>query len=78
VSSLGEALVLAVAGIAIGLPASIAAARVIANSIYGVTAKDPATLAASTGAVLLVALLAAWRPARRATNTDPMTALRYE
>jgi predicted permease len=78
VSSLGEALVLAVAGIAIGLPASIAASRVIANSIYGVTAKDPATLAASTGVVLLVALLAAWRPARRATNTDPMTALRYE
>jgi ABC-type lipoprotein release transport system permease subunit len=51
---------------------------VIANSIYGVTVKDPATLAASTGAVLLVALLAAWRPALRATNTDPMTALRYE
>jgi predicted permease len=77
-NSLGEALVLAVAGIAIGLPASIAAARVIANSFYGVTAKDPATLAASTGSVLLVALLAAWRPARRATKTDPMVALRYE
>src|SRR5208283_4837579 len=42
-NTLGEALVLAVAGIAIGLPASIAAARVIANSFYGVTAKDPAT-----------------------------------
>jgi predicted permease len=77
-NSLGEALVLAVAGIAIGLPASIAAARVIANSFYGVTAKDPATLAASIGLVLLVALLAAWRPAHRATKTDPMVALRYE
>jgi predicted permease len=77
-NTLGEALVLAVAGIAIGLPASIAAARVIANSFYGVTAKDPATLAAGTGSVLLVALLAAWRPARRATKTDPMVALRYE
>lgn len=77
-SSLFEALVLAVAGSAIGLPASIATARVIANSIYGVTVRDTLTLAASTGSVLLVALLAVWRPARRATKTDPMVALRYE
>jgi predicted permease len=78
VSSLLEALALAAAGIALGLPASIAAARVIANTIYGVTVKDPATLAASTGLVLLVVLLAAWSPARRAARLDPLVALRYE
>ena len=78
VSSLKEGVVLAFAGVAIGLPLSIVTARVIANALYGVTAKDVVTLAASAASVLLVVLLAAWLPARRAAALDPLVSLRYD
>jgi predicted permease len=75
---LREALLLAGAGLAVGLPAALALTRLIKSQLYGVTPTDPLTLAAGAILLLAVALLAAWLPARRASRVDPMIALRAE
>jgi predicted permease len=75
---LRETLVLVGAGIAIGLPAALLAARFISNSLANVSASDPATLAASTLVLLVVALTAGWIPAHRASHIDPVVVLREE
>jgi predicted permease len=75
---LREALLLTTAGLAIGLPATVALTQLIKNQLYGVTPTDPLTLVAGAVLLLAVALLAAWLPARRATIVDPMVALRAE
>jgi len=77
-SILRDALVLAAIGIGVGLPAVFFATRVIENQLYGISPNDPLTLAAVIGVLVMVALLAAWLPARRATKVDPMVALRAE
>jgi putative ABC transport system permease protein len=69
---------LALAGIALGLLASLGLMRLMATMLFGVTATDPRTLAAVAVILLAVSLLACWIPARRATRVDPMVALRYE
>ncbi|MFZ0963852.1 MAG: ABC transporter permease [Terriglobia bacterium] len=69
---------LALIGVLVGMFAAVAAGYLAAGAIYGVKPYDPICLAASAGAVTLIALLACYLPARRATKVDPMVALRYE
>jgi len=65
-------------GIGIGVPASIALARILQNRIWGIKSADPLTLLAVSLVLTAVGLAACYIPARRATKIDPMVALRYE
>jgi len=73
-----ESLTLAALGVAIGIPVSLAAARLIESVLYGLKTTDPATMALAALVMIAVAALAAYLPARRASKVDPMVALRYE
>jgi ABC-type antimicrobial peptide transport system permease subunit len=66
------------AGIAVGMAVSLVLVRVIEAQLAGVTAYDPATLAATTVLLTMTAGIACWIPARRAARVDPMVALRHE
>jgi putative ABC transport system permease protein len=65
-------------GIGIGVPASIALAKVLQNRIWGIKSADPLTLIAVSLLLTAVGLAACYFPARRATKVDPIVALRYE
>ncbi len=69
---------LALAGVAIGLLASLGLARLLSKMLYGVKPADPVTFAFVGFALALVALAACVAPALRATRVDPIVALRYE
>ncbi len=73
-----EVLILAGAGIAIAVVASLALGRVIQSQLLGVSGRDPLVMICATGGLALVALLAGYIPALRATRVDPLSALRYE
>jgi ABC-type antimicrobial peptide transport system permease subunit len=57
---------------------SLVVGRWIGSMLFGVRPNDPVTLASGAGALVLVAVIAAWIPARRTAKVDPMVALRYE
>ena len=65
-------------GIAAGLPAAWAGSRFIESMLFGVHATDAAAIGGAIAALLAVAHLAAYLPARRAARVDPLTALRSE
>jgi putative ABC transport system permease protein len=65
-------------GLAVGLVASFAVARLIASQLWGVSPYDPVTLCAVVTIVAVTGLAACYFPARRATRVDPMVALRYQ
>jgi predicted permease len=73
-----ESLMLVAVGVVIGIPAALAAARLISSVLYGLKATDPITITAAALAMIAVAALAGYLPARRAAKVDPMVALRYE
>jgi len=75
---LGERLRLVVAGVAIGLLASLWLTRSLRSLLYEVSPTDPATLALVCVFLVAVAAFACWIPARRASRVDPMVALRTE
>jgi predicted permease len=73
-----EILLLVAIGVAIGVPVTLAGSRLISNMLFGVPATDSISLISSVAVLLAVGLLAGYLPARRASQVDPMLALRYE
>jgi putative ABC transport system permease protein len=75
---IGRGIALAAAGAAIGVCAAFALTRVMQSLLFSISRTDPGTFVAVPTLLVLVALLACYIPARRATKIDPMMALRYE
>jgi len=74
----GQALLLGLIGLGVGIVLAITSTRVMSSLLYGINATDPLTLAITSLVLLAVALLASYLPARRATRVDPLVTLRYE
>jgi len=75
---LGQGMRLVLTGAVIGVAGSAALARLLRSLLFGVSAADPLTFAGAALLLILVALLACYLPARRATRVDPLVALRHE
>lgn len=75
---LGQGAKMALAGVGIGLLAALGLTRLMAKLLFGVTAHDPLSFLAVAALLVMVALMACYLPARRATRVHPGTALRYE
>ena len=73
-----ESMILVVSGVIIGVAIALGVSRFVATLLYGLAANDAVTLVASISVMLLVAALAGFVPARRASRVDPMVALRFE
>jgi len=73
-----QGLALVLCGVALGLLGAWGLSRVIASLLFGITATNPLTFGTAATLMTLVALLACWLPARRATRIDPFVALRHE
>jgi predicted permease len=77
-STLLDALRISAVGLAVGICASFWLTRLLSQQLFGVKPSDPLTFISVPVSLLIVAIAAAWIPARRAMRVDPMMALRYE
>jgi ABC-type antimicrobial peptide transport system permease subunit len=75
---LAESLLLVIAGLAIGIPSALGAARLIRSELYGLNPSDPMNMLIAVAVMVGVSALAGYLPARRAMRIDPMVALRHE
>jgi predicted permease len=75
---LRETGLLLLVGVVAGAGVSFAAVRLITSRLYGLSANDPATMTSAVAALMVVAALATWLPAYRASRVDPLVALRQE
>jgi predicted permease len=75
---IGHGAKMALVGVAVGVAAALALTRLMANQLFGVSARDPLTFAGVATLLIIVAVAACYIPARRAMRVDPMTALRCE
>ena len=73
-----QGMLLTLIGVVLGLGGAYALTRVMSTLLFGVTAKDPLTFGVVAALLIVVAFLACFVPARRATKVDPLIALRYE
>jgi predicted permease len=73
-----EVLIWIIAGIAIGLPVTLAAGRLVQKMLYGLRGSDPLSLIAAVLVLVIAGSLAGYLPARRASRVEPVVALRYE
>ena len=73
-----QGMMLAMVGVAIGLAAALYLARLITTFLFGVEATDPLVFIGVPIVLTFVAFIAVWLPARRASQVDPLIALRYE
>jgi len=73
-----EGSVMLVSGIAIGLLLAVATAKIVSGILYEVGALDPIAFTVAPLVLTIAALIATWLPARRATQVDPVQALRAE
>jgi predicted permease len=78
ITVLRQGLTLAVIGVCIGLPVVLGVGYILRSELFGLDPADPIVLVGTSLLVIVVAVLAAWIPARRAARVDPMEALRYE
>jgi ABC-type antimicrobial peptide transport system permease subunit len=75
---LREVMLLAAVGLAIGVPAALAAAKLVESFLFGMKPNDPLALMGSVAALVSAAILAGYLPARNASRIDPMIALRHD
>ena len=75
---LREALLLVGVGVAIGVPLALVLAQSVSSLLYGLKPTDSLAISAAAVILFVVAAIASYLPARRASRVDPMVALRYE
>jgi macrolide transport system ATP-binding/permease protein len=75
---LRQVFILAIGGLAIGLPAALATSRFVESFLFGMKPNDPLAITAAIAVLVAAAVVAGYAPARRASRIDPMVALRHE